>query len=392
MRTSLAIIACIAALSGSHALLTSEQYDGVEAAGRRVLTVPTMSARTEEKPEDSAQYKAVADLQLGGSFTGGVPAEAKQQTSVPLREGLTIVTAIADEHGDYETIKRVQTITEDTVTIAYSGQVPGDSRTRTVRTIEMEDIVGATAYRQFFGNGQEHFPGSTAIGTSVAVLEALKTTGRTAFAWQSQTEPRTMLEGTLATVGTRTVPIPVQVNGEHVELPAIHARGSVGNGEEEGEFFFLDDPENPLSLQWTIGDTHLRVVNITFPSDRDRTIETALAEFDSIDIYDIYFDFGSAIIRPESETVLREIADVLRRNPEWALRVQGHTDSVGGAASNLELSKRRAAAVKDALVQQYGIADDRLTTEGFGASRPKDSNATLEGRARNRRVGLVRER
>ena len=70
--------------------------------------------------------------------------------------------------------------------------------------------------------------------------------------------------------------------------------------------------------------------------------------------------------------------------------MEGHTDSLGGDAPNLDLSRRRAAAVKQALASGYGIDAGRLQTAGFGASRPKESNDTLEGRARNRRVELVR--
>jgi outer membrane protein OmpA-like peptidoglycan-associated protein len=71
--------------------------------------------------------------------------------------------------------------------------------------------------------------------------------------------------------------------------------------------------------------------------------------------------------------------------------VSGHTDNVGGDPYNLDLSKRRAAAVKQALVTQYHVAPERLLTDGFGASRPVDTNDTLAGRARNRRVELTRE-
>jgi outer membrane protein OmpA-like peptidoglycan-associated protein len=89
--------------------------------------------------------------------------------------------------------------------------------------------------------------------------------------------------------------------------------------------------------------------------------------------------------------VLQEIAQVLQRNPAWKLRVEGHTDNIGGDAYNMDLSQRRAAAVKQALVARYRIAPERLDPAGFGATRPKESNDTLQGRARNRRVELARE-
>ena len=89
--------------------------------------------------------------------------------------------------------------------------------------------------------------------------------------------------------------------------------------------------------------------------------------------------------------MLREIADALNHNTAWKLRVEGHTDNIGGDQYNLELSQRRAEAVKLALVTRYHIAATRLTPQGFGATRPKEPNDTLAGRARNRRVELVRE-
>ena len=108
-------------------------------------------------------------------------------------------------------------------------------------------------------------------------------------------------------------------------------------------------------------------------------------------MYGIYFDFGSAAIKPESESVLKEIAAVLTDQPSWKLGIEGHTDNIGGEAENADLSRRRAAAVKDALVSRHKIAANRLTPAGFGESRPKETNDTLEGRARNRLVELVRQ-
>jgi outer membrane protein OmpA-like peptidoglycan-associated protein len=108
-------------------------------------------------------------------------------------------------------------------------------------------------------------------------------------------------------------------------------------------------------------------------------------------VYDLYFDFASATLRPESGKVLSEIDRVMRDHPDWKLSVEGHTDNIGGNTSNLDLSKQRAAAVVQSLVVSYGIAEGRFTTAGFGASRPVDTNDTPEGRARNRRVELVRQ-
>jgi outer membrane protein OmpA-like peptidoglycan-associated protein len=80
----------------------------------------------------------------------------------------------------------------------------------------------------------------------------------------------------------------------------------------------------------------------------------------------------------------------MKRDPTWKLTVTGHTDNIGGDSSNLALSQRRSAAVKVALVSR-GTSADRLATGGSGASAPKATNATLAGRAQNRRVELSRQ-
>jgi len=104
----------------------------------------------------------------------------------------------------------------------------------------------------------------------------------------------------------------------------------------------------------------------------------------------IQFDLNSDRLRPESAPVLKQIAEALAKQPALKLRIEGHTDSTGDAAKNLELSKRRAEAVKAALVSQHGVAADRLSSEGFGASKPVSSNDTPQGRAENRRVEFVK--
>jgi outer membrane protein OmpA-like peptidoglycan-associated protein len=107
-------------------------------------------------------------------------------------------------------------------------------------------------------------------------------------------------------------------------------------------------------------------------------------------IRSILFDTGKATIRPSSTVILGVIADMLRRNPEMKIEIIGHTDNVGLAAANLELSRARAIAVKSYLVTDGGIVGSRLATAGFGATKPVADNATEEGRATNRRVELIK--
>jgi flagellar motor protein MotB len=104
----------------------------------------------------------------------------------------------------------------------------------------------------------------------------------------------------------------------------------------------------------------------------------------------ILFDVNSDRIRGESYGTLKEIAAVLKENAEVRVRIVGHTDSDGDDAGNLDLSRRRAAAVKAALAAEFGIDAARMETEGRGESEPAAPNDTAAGKANNRRVEFVK--
>jgi OOP family OmpA-OmpF porin len=378
---------------------------------------------------------------------------AQQPPRIALREGLTIVTAINQENlGDFESIKVFTQVNDRIAQLKYSAEVPvandddnplaavlgrgGKQKSRaaskqvhhvrSTRTIARQDLKTAHEYRlHFHDDASEMFAGSTAVGVSAAVLSELKTKGETQLkvpagglvgalgglvggllGGSAKTDEATMLSGTLKRVGTGAVPFKVLVNDQPAELPAIHARGRLDD--DDAELWVLDDVENPLALKWAIGDDRLQVIKLSFPVETTSAatagassalgaasnatrIERDLEKTGRSVVYGIYFDFASDRIKEESEPVLEEIADAMTKNPLWKLNVEGHTDSIGGATPNLDLSRRRAAAVRQALIARYRVAADRLAPAGFGASRPKETNDTLEGRARNRRVELVRQ-
>jgi hypothetical protein len=108
-------------------------------------------------------------------------------------------------------------------------------------------------------------------------------------------------------------------------------------------------------------------------------------------VYGIYFDTGKADIKPESDATLKEIAKLLQQDAKLKLHVVGHTDNVGTLASNMDLSRRRADAVAKVLTTKYNIAASRLGAQGVGPLSPVASNDTEEGRAKNRRVELVKQ-
>ena len=400
--------------------------------------------------------------------------EAKAADTIPLCPGLTVVTAVSQPSGDYESIKTIETISDTEVRLRYSAEMKnGDifssgPELKTVnfgRTMLVKDLQSATDYQQvYLEKSAEKIPGTTSIGTSTAVLQNLKSKGQSRFGF-SNAYPELVLStdakkypnyysylqrGVLRRVeGPAT--ISVLVNDVAVNLPVVHAQGTLVG--DKVDFLFLDDPANPLTLAFGIGvgaikpltaeqiqfcastvkngivppaslhcatpnggdrDT-LRVVKIAFrcqaPSPGSAGgggkgagqlpggglggvngggLEKALANQQKVDIYSIYFSFNSDVLRDESTPTLKEIADILTRHPDWRLAVNGHTDGIGSDQYNLDLSRRRAAAVVRALATSYHINPGRLKSAGFGKSQPKDTNDTLEGRARNRRVELMR--
>jgi len=110
-----------------------------------------------------------------------------------------------------------------------------------------------------------------------------------------------------------------------------------------------------------------------------------------VSVYGIYFDTGKSDIKPESDAALSEIAKLLKNNGALKIYVVGHTDNVGNFEANMKLSKSRAAAVKNALVTSHGIAASRLAPYGVSSLCPVASNKTEEGKAKNRRVELVKQ-
>jgi len=372
--------------------------------------------------------------------------------SVPLRIGMTLVTAVVAEEGDYESIKRITSTSHDSISLHYSAEQPdpwaknrrleveGHSPPATAsklppppdtiegdRIVALKDLRQSHQYNETFhmtGPRPDDFPGTTAIGVSSEVLAELKKNGDSAFAYEpgfivymkkyfSTTTPSKdtpnpvqIPEGKKATlvgpqdireycslkrVGKSDYAYPILLNDEPTTLPAVRAKCAAEGG--DAEFYILDDLDNPLALAWKISSGEiLQATKISYPAgDSSSLIEKQLEQQGKADIYSIYFNFDSAHLRPESDPTLAEIARILHSHSSWKLNVGGHTDNIGSDNYNLDLSKRRAEAVKEALETRYHVARERLNPSGFGAAQPIESNKTVEGRARNRRVELVRE-
>ncbi|MBA8877542.1 OmpA family protein [Phyllobacterium myrsinacearum] len=142
----------------------------------------------------------------------------------------------------------------------------------------------------------------------------------------------------------------------------------------------------------------IALVHVLEPKSRDKKMvvvgakemASSLGSQGSIALYGVYFDTDKTDLKAESAPTLKEIANLLQSDPELSVIIVGHTDNQGKFAYNVDLSGKRAAAVKKELVSAYKIKADRLTTAGAGMMAPVASNDNEEGRAKNRRVVLVK--
>ena len=154
-----------------------------------------------------------------------------------------------------------------------------------------------------------------------------------------------------------------------------------------------------LSVQGGANRPPVTLIDVveTRPMEADRIVfvdaaamERSIATTGRVALYGIRFDTDRADPRPESRATIEEIAKYLRANPSVNVIVTGHTDNQGGFDHNVDLSRRRAAAVVQALTRDFGIAAGRLTPFGAGMASPIAANDNDQGRAQNRRVEIVR--
>ena len=247
------------------------------------------------------------------------------------------------------------------------------------------------------------YRGSTLLMASQRVLRQLKTGEPVDVrSWYIPGEcaQGVMVSGTIRRVEPTPVPVSILLNGQRLDLSTIHARGMFSSfdfGQMNIEYWFLDDDQRP----WLIRvegqqdkKSYMQQLGRVVLPDRESEDKMAAALSTAgacrVPVYGIYFEFASADLKAASVPTLQQIASVMKQHPDWTITIEGHTDSIGGTASNLELSKRRAAAVKDELTRRYGVPAARLATEGYGLARPLAPNKSMEGRAQNRRVELSR--
>jgi len=373
----------------------------------RVMGSETTLNVTQKSPPPPA--KPMALMQPCAILPKDQATALRQQEAsalVPLLPDMVLDNIWILYDADLETLTRVSSVEDDEIKFTLSGPL--------ARAENGHAIVQASKVIPVFPQCQADLPsshllvtdgdpelsmplpGTTRVSVSQQVYQELKSGSIFPFEYRSHFDRVGAgyswvydYRGEMQRDISDSYKLEVIMNGQQTELPALHAKGLL-NGMPT-EIAVLDDAANPLLLDLEIPRLRfaLRTAKITYPVAKK--IESDLEQAGRAEIYGIYFDFDSAVIRVESEPVLQEIAEALSKNPGWQLSIQGHTDNIGGGAHNQALSARRAESVKKALIERYAIAPDRLTTAGFGASQPKAPNDTLEGRALNRRVELVKQ-
>ena len=341
--------------------------------------------------------------------------DAAKAPEIPVVPGLTFVLAVHNSNaapagsgiatGDYEMVVGVSDVAADRIVL--STKIEAEDERKRQMSLDIERRLPATDISNsrlqilgFHTNDATTLGGTTALGPSLAVMRDLRSTGRAAYSVRNFNHLSTST-GTLIRASQSPMPFKVLVNGQRVELPAMRVTGMLtySGNTRPWEFLLLDHPRFPLTLRFSVGgvgqslpfvaETAREIVKIDFPVP-PTNVEAALTKGCRVEMPGLYFDFNRATIDSRSKPALESIADLLTRHP-WSVTIEGHTDNVGSDNYNDDLSARRAAAVKDALIRDYGIATQRLASAGFGERRPRETNDTIAGRARNRRVELVRD-
>ena len=338
------------------------------------------------------------------------PAMAQSASQVPLVTGLTVVSALHFPEGDRENVVIVTDASSAGVYYAWKYKQNGGSSSRLPdraelrRFVRASDLAGAPRLDAVFpSNAPEESPGFTAFSISrgayrkllaekqmpytVTTIEGAGVLGKIGDVFAS----RMTLRGTLALAAPQPEPIPVLLNGVRVNLPTMHLKGAfaLGSEKEAMDMWVLADSTHPLIIRVIDGTDVLQTIRIDLPGG-ELKMENELATACRAEIPGIYFAFNSAELEPASNPALAEMGKLLAKHADWTFAIEGHTDNIGGDAFNQTLSEQRAEAVRSALVGRYHVAAARLHSAGFGSKRPREPNTTIEGRARNRRVELVR--
>ena len=347
-----------------------------------------------------------------------VPSAATaQSTRLPLppppAAGVSIVQTLSTPEGDRESVHSVVEADDRRLRWKWAlveVSASGDTAREEYRYAELrDDIDVAIRFRAFHERDEpEEQPGYTMHAISRAVYRRLRAAGSDTFQVMTVDSPTGGLasfaparratpvrwRGTLSLVTPSPVPFPLLVNGRRVDVPALQVRGrfTLRTKTWEPQLWVLADSTYPLVLKW-IG-AHSQETNVLQTIRVDGSmpdVERELTSSCRAELPGIYFAFNSAVLDAASDRTITSVAGLLDRHPEWTVTLEGHTDSIGSSDANRLLSERRVTTVRARLISAHKVDGARVRAAGFGSARPREPNATIEGRARNRRVELVRD-
>lgn len=333
------------------------------------------------------------------AIVAGAGGRGTQGQGIPFAAGmqLTWVTALPGEP-DYESVLDVKRSDSSEALVRWTWN-RGEER----RWKEYERPVSARERRlarSFYYYAREgdaaKYRGSTPVMLSSALLAEVK---RGAPADAALLEPLVTLRpfrGQLRVTGSAR-PFHLLVDGLPKTVTALPVLGTFsGDMPIELEMLVLDDAAAPWILRSKLKTTAkyragvYELVRVETGARRDRLADELRRDCRAT-VRNIYFATASDAIDSTSHPALAAIAAILSQNPSWRVQIAGHTDSIGTAEANLQLSQRRAERVVATLRSEYGLKAAHLTALGKGETQPAGDNATVEGRAASRRVDLVRD-
>jgi flagellar motor protein MotB len=294
-----------------------------------------------------------------------------------LSSGLSLLTSVYNGHnsngqliGDYDTATSFSDVSDRGFSVSWNMTYPANQSGR-----------GFVPYAQ-----QSHkvsiygWSGGPPAGycawdrLSDAIYQDLKAGRETAFefdGFKSDVSLKKVAEEDLA----------VLVNERKVRIHTLKGRTPKG-----WSVWVLDNSGFPIIVKINTDFVNWIVDSFSLPGASAASVVRQLQDKGVATTHNILFAFNSSELNDQSMPILNAVAEYLKANPGVGMEVQGHTDNVGGAAFNLKLSQARAQSVRKYLEQQGGIQSSRLTTIGFGLSKPMAPNSSPEGRALNRRV------
>jgi len=337
---------------------------------------------------------------------------ARQNAIAPplrLEPGLVVVSAVNDRvlQKDYEGVARIEAIGPEGVRSVSDWAIPDRQSPDGVKrqtAQSLQRIQDSEHARKLIlwhlPDDDETIPGATGPTPSADVFNEIRNRGEAAIVVGAVSKSdakglgslgglftgRKYFRGTVKKIGNE--PVRVLLDGVPTMLTTLHVGGTLTVGEDRGdvEFWWMDDPATRFALKFTFQDSAAQVVRI----NRPHVQEDALAKGCRSELAGIYFLSDSAQLLPASEPTIQRMAAILKAHRDWTVTIEGHTDNTGTDQHNLDLSKRRAEALKNELVGKYGIPSASVSTAGYGHTRPIDTNDTIEGRAHNRRVEVSR--